>query len=117
MDRRLPVKLGRPGVATLSLPLSLGKADDPGIEMKAEIALGTLLMSSSAYADSWIVAETPAAVAVSDAQAGVFRPGVMPAVGAYADNGWFALGLRLRTGVLRDGAAPGNHFRDPRLGS
>ena len=46
--------------------------------------------------------EAPAAIAVSDAQAGVFRPGAMPAFGAYADNGWLALGARARAGILRE---------------
>jgi outer membrane protein OmpA-like peptidoglycan-associated protein len=84
--------------------------------MKVVTSLGLLLMSSAAYADGWLVAEAPAAIAVSDAQAGVFRPGAMPAIGAYADNGWFALGIRLRAGVLRDGSAPGKHLADPGLG-
>ncbi len=63
-----------------------------------------------------MVAEAPAAVAVSDAQQGVFRAGVMPAVGGYLDNGWLALGARLRIGVLRNGPAPGNNFDDPQTG-
>jgi outer membrane protein OmpA-like peptidoglycan-associated protein len=75
-----------------------------------------IFVATPAFADGWLVAETPAAVAVSDAQAGVFRPGAMPAVGAYVDNGWLALGVRLRAGVLRDGSAPGNHLKDPGLG-
>ncbi|HLL25424.1 MAG TPA: OmpA family protein [Kofleriaceae bacterium] len=83
--------------------------------MKA-LSLVAILSASPALADGWLVAETPAAVAVTDAQAGMFRPGVMPAVGAYVDNGWFALGIRLRAGVLRDGAAPMNHLRDPGFG-
>ncbi len=68
------------------------------------------------YADTWMVAEAPAAVAVSDAQAGVFRPGAMPAVGAYAVAGRYALGLRMRAGVLRNGPGPGDNFEDPGLG-
>lgn len=85
--------------------------------MKAVTALAALaVLGPAAVADGWLVAETPAAVAVSDAQAGVFTPGVMPAVGAYADNGWLALGVRLRAGVLRDGRAPGGQFKDPGLG-
>ena len=86
--------------------------------MKVVSSLAALLMMAptAARADGWLVAETPAAVAVSDAQAGVFKPGVMPAVGAYIDNGWFALGARLRAGVLRDAPPPGGRFRDPGLG-
>jgi outer membrane protein OmpA-like peptidoglycan-associated protein len=82
------------------------------------LLLGSLAIATPglARADEWIVAETPAAVAVSDAQAGLFRPGVMPAVGVYADRGWLAVGLRMRAGVLRNGPTPGNHFRDPGFG-
>jgi outer membrane protein OmpA-like peptidoglycan-associated protein len=69
-----------------------------------------------AGADTFVTAETPAAFAVSDAQAGLFRPGAMPAIGAYADGGWYAVGIRLRGGVLSDGPAPGNHFMSPGLG-
>jgi outer membrane protein OmpA-like peptidoglycan-associated protein len=75
-----------------------------------------LLTPSLAAADGWLVAETPAAIAISDAHDGVFRPGVMPAVGLYADNGRIALGVRARAGVLRDGAAPGDNRADPGLG-
>jgi peptidoglycan-associated lipoprotein len=82
------------------------------------LLLGSLAATTPgiAQADGWVVAETPAAMAISDAQAGLFRPGVMPAVGIYADNGWLALGLRMRAGVLRDGPSPGEHFRDPGFG-
>ncbi|MEJ7601654.1 MAG: OmpA family protein, partial [Kofleriaceae bacterium] len=69
-----------------------------------------------AAADSWLVAETPAVVAVSDAQHGAFRPGFMPAVGAYADNGKVALGARVRLGALRNGPAPGGNQEDPGFG-
>ena len=68
------------------------------------------------HADNWLVAETPAAMAVSDAQQGAFRPGLMPAVGAYADNGRFALGARLRLGMLRNGPAPSGNQEDPGFG-
>ncbi len=74
------------------------------------------MAAPAARADGWLVAETPAAMAVSDAQQGVFRPGVMPAVGLYADNGWLATGVRLRMGLLRNGPAPGEHLQDPGLG-
>jgi outer membrane protein OmpA-like peptidoglycan-associated protein len=79
-------------------------------------AVTACLLPTVARADGWLVAEAPAAIAVSDAQSGVFRPGAMPAVGAYADNGWFALGARLRAGVLRNGPSPGNGFADPGFG-
>ncbi|MDQ3337520.1 MAG: OmpA family protein [Myxococcota bacterium] len=46
----------------------------------------------------------------------MFRAGVMPALGLYADNGRVALGVRARAGVLRDGAAPGDNRADPGLG-
>jgi outer membrane protein OmpA-like peptidoglycan-associated protein len=75
-----------------------------------------LLTSPLAAADGWIVAEAPAAVAVSDAQEGVFRPGIMPAFGVYADNDRIALGLRVRAGVLRNGPAPGAGLADPSYG-
>ena len=78
-----------------------------------------LLLSSStdARGDGWVVAEAPAAIAVSDAQQGVFRPGVMPAFGAYASGARVALGLRMRAGILRDGPAPvESNLRDPGVG-
>src|ERR1051325_10067301 len=67
-------------------------------------------------ADGWVVAEAPAAIAISEPQSGMFRAGVMPAIGAYSDNGIVALGLRMRAGVLRHGSAPGGHLGDPGLG-
>ena len=67
-------------------------------------------------ADGWLVAEAPAAVAISEPQSGMFRAGVMPAIGLYTDNGIAALGLRVRAGVLRNGPAPGNHLDDPGIG-
>jgi outer membrane protein OmpA-like peptidoglycan-associated protein len=75
-----------------------------------------LALGGQANADNWLVAETPAAMALSDAQEGAFRPGLMPAVGAYADNGRFALGARLRLGMLRNGPAPGGNQEDPGFG-
>jgi outer membrane protein OmpA-like peptidoglycan-associated protein len=75
-----------------------------------------LLLPTVAQADGWFVAEAPAATAVSDAQKGVFRTGAAPAVGAYADNGWFAVGARVRVGALRNGDAPGNNLKDPGTG-
>ncbi|MGE0396250.1 MAG: OmpA family protein [Kofleriaceae bacterium] len=74
------------------------------------------LVPAAARAEGWLVAEAPAAIAVSDAQAGVFRPGAMPALGAYADNGWFAIGARLRAGALRNGPSPGQGLADPGFG-
>jgi hypothetical protein len=65
--------------------------------------IATVLLSVPvpAHADDWIVAEAPAAIAVSAAQEGVFRPGAMPAIGVYRDNGVAAFGLRMRVGVPR----------------
>ena len=68
-----------------------------------------------AHTDSWIVLEAPIAIATSDAQAGAFRPGLMPAFGAYTESR-FALGVRLRVGMLRDGPAPGDNLADPGMG-
>lgn len=75
-----------------------------------------VLVPTPAMADGWFVVEAPAAIAVSDVQDSVFRPGVMPALGVYADNGRLALGLRVRAGVLRNGPAPGNGLDDPGVG-
>lgn len=85
--------------------------------MKRFVSL-TLVLAAAApvQADNWLVAEAPAAMALSDAQEGAFRPGLMPAVGAYADNGWFGLGVRLRLGMLRNGPAPGGNQEDPGFG-
>lgn len=82
--------------------------------------LGTTLFGLSsterARADGWLVAETPIAFAVSDAQQGAFRPGIMPAFGAYMEGPRVALGLRMRAGVLRNGPDPGGNLEDPGLG-
>jgi outer membrane protein OmpA-like peptidoglycan-associated protein len=75
-----------------------------------------LLVPSVAAADGWLVTEAPAAIAMSDAQNGVFRPGLMPAIGLYAQNTHYAIGARLRAGILRDGDAPGEHLQDPGIG-
>ena len=72
--------------------------------------------ATAAHADTWIVAEAPAAIPVSDAQSGVFRPGIMPAFGLYDDRGAIALGARVRAGVLRNGPAPGDNLNDPGVG-
>ncbi|MEO8698394.1 MAG: OmpA family protein [Kofleriaceae bacterium] len=80
-------------------------------------AVGPIALAAHvATADGWIVAEAPAAMAVSDAQEGIFRPGLMPAFGVYADNGRLALGLRVRAGVLRNGPAPAAGLDDPSYG-
>lgn len=84
--------------------------------------LGTLLgallglPAGRAHADGWLVAETPVAIAVSSAQEGAFRPGLMPALGAYLDGWRLSLGVRLRAGVLRNGPAPAGNLTDPGLG-
>jgi outer membrane protein OmpA-like peptidoglycan-associated protein len=90
----------------------------PSIPTAARLLAGGLILvvPCDALADTWLVAEAPAALAVSDAQDGVFRPGAMPAVGIYADNQRFALGLRMRAGVLRNGPAPGRNLEDPGVG-
>ena len=85
--------------------------------MKRAIALAILGVTGTASADTWMSAELPTAVAVSDMQQQAFRAGAMPAVGGYLSlDSHFALGLRLRAGVLRNGAAPGGNFMDPSTG-
>ena len=85
--------------------------------MKRAIALAILGVTGTASADTWMSAELPTAVAVSDMQEQAFRAGAMPAVGGYLSlDSHFALGLRLRAGVLRNGAAPGGNFMDPSTG-
>ncbi|MEO8550586.1 MAG: OmpA family protein [Kofleriaceae bacterium] len=74
--------------------------------MKRAIALMILGTAGTASADKWMSAELPTAVAVSDVQEQAFRPGAMPAVGAYLSLGsHFAIGVRGRAGVLRDRVA------------
>jgi outer membrane protein OmpA-like peptidoglycan-associated protein len=83
----------------------------------ASIAATVCLLSASVgHADTWVSLEAPAAFPVSGMQDDLFRPGVMPALGAYAAEGFFAVGLRVRAGVLRDGPAPGMNLSDPRMG-
>jgi len=84
--------------------------------MRRGLVVLALCVPAVARADSWLVLEAPVALATSDTQRGLFRPGVMPAVGAYAENDHFALGVRLRGGVLRDGPAPGPNVADPGMG-
>ena len=50
-----------------------------------------LLGTTPASADRWMTAEIPASVAVSSMQEQAFRPGAMPAVGAYVSFGRFAV--------------------------
>jgi outer membrane protein OmpA-like peptidoglycan-associated protein len=74
--------------------------------MKRAIALMILGGAGTASADKWMSAELPTAVAVSDVQEQAFRPGAMPALGAYLSLGsHFAVGVRGRAGVLRDRVA------------
>lgn len=74
--------------------------------MKRAIALMILGSAGTASADKWMSAELPTAVAVSDVQEQAFRPGAMPALGAYLSLGsHFAVGVRGRAGVLRDRVA------------
>ncbi|MFT3694217.1 MAG: OmpA family protein [Kofleriaceae bacterium] len=86
--------------------------------MKSAIAILLLGSAGTAAADRWMSAEIPSAVAVSEQQNDVFRAGAMPAVGGYQQLGQhFALGMRVRAGVLRNGTtAPGNNRMDPSTG-
>src|SRR5687767_4726552 len=94
-------------------------ADLPAMQPRPlQIAIAGAIVASAggAHADGWLVAEAPAAIAISDAQASAFRFGAMPAVGVYAETGWLALGLRMRVGMLRNGPAQGSGFDDPGTG-
>jgi outer membrane protein OmpA-like peptidoglycan-associated protein len=71
---------------------------------------------TTAHADPFVAVDLDGAVPVSSAQAGVFRPGIMPAAGAYIGGEALAVGARLRVGVLRDGPAPDDNHADPSLG-
>ncbi len=77
-------------------------------------------LPTPAHADGWFVVEAPVALATSTAQEGLFRPGVMPAIGAYAESVrrgvGVAFGLRVRGGVLRDGPSPAGGLADPGMG-
>lgn len=79
----------------------------PGLSL----AVAILATGAPAHADRWLTVEAPAASAVSDVQAHVFRAGAMPAIGVYTTQGVWALGLRGRFGVLRNGPA----IADPSL--
>ena len=74
------------------------------------------LLAGPARAETTLVAEVPVAIALSEAHRGVFGIGAMPAGGLYVGTTHVALGLRMRAGVLRDGAAPGDNLVDPGLG-
>ena len=89
---------------------------DMTIPRVAILGLGVCAASSVARADTWLALEAPAAIPVSDVQAGVFRTGVMPAFGLYADRGVLAFGVRARAGVLRDGPAPSGSLEESRPG-
>jgi outer membrane protein OmpA-like peptidoglycan-associated protein len=84
--------------------------------MTRMLVLALVCVSRVAAADRWLTAELPAATAVSAVQEQAFRPGAMPALGAYVTSGHFALGARLRAGILRNGAAPGGNMMDPGVG-
>jgi outer membrane protein OmpA-like peptidoglycan-associated protein len=85
--------------------------------MKSAIAFLILGTAGTVSADSWVSAEVPTAVAVSDMQEQTFRAGAMPAVGGYLTlSDHVAIGLRVRAGVLRNGAAPGGNLMDPSTG-
>jgi OmpA-OmpF porin, OOP family len=71
----------------------------------ATALLAMTLAPRTGHADGWLTVEAPAAAAVSDVQSHVFRAGAMPALGVYHGTDVWALGLRGRLGVLRDGPA------------
>ncbi|HEY4243317.1 MAG TPA: OmpA family protein [Kofleriaceae bacterium] len=74
------------------------------------------LIPRAAAADVWATAEAPAALALSDAQAELFKPGAMPAIGLYVERHSLAIGVRARFGALANGPAPGMSRSDPHLG-
>ena len=76
----------------------------------------TAVLARPAHADVWLAGEAPLAVAISDGQRGVFRPGLLPAGGVYLGRGALAVGLRMRAGFLRDGAGPSSDREDPGTG-
>lgn len=84
---------------------------------RISIAAGLLAtLITAAHAEPFITVDLDGAVPVSSAQAGVFRPGIMPAAGGYIGGEVLAVGARLRFGVLRDGPAPDDNHADPSLG-
>jgi len=80
------------------------------------VGLVALLAATPAVADTYLDADAAGAVPVSSAQASVFRSGVMPSLGAFTGSELFAVGARLRCGVLRNGPAPDGNRADPGLG-
>jgi outer membrane protein OmpA-like peptidoglycan-associated protein len=84
--------------------------------MRRFLFLAVLGTTATANADTWMTAELPTAIAVSQVQEQVFRPGAMPAVGGYLSHGRFALGARLRAGILRAGESPGSNLMNPGVG-
>jgi outer membrane protein OmpA-like peptidoglycan-associated protein len=75
-----------------------------------------LALATPAGAEVWFGAEAPLAVAISDGQRGVFRPGLLPAAGVYLERDVFSIGARVRAGFLRDGAPPSDDREDPGTG-
>lgn len=75
-----------------------------------------LALATPAQAEVWFGAEAPLAVAISDGQRGVFRPGLLPAAGVYLQSDVFSIGARVRAGFLRDGAPPASDREDPGTG-
>ena len=84
--------------------------------MRRLLFFAVLGVTATAHADRWMTVELPTAVAVSSMQEEVFRPGAMPAAGAYLSRGRFAVGARLRAGILRAGSAPPGNLMDPGIG-
>lgn len=88
--------------------------------LRLAVALLMALGGPAAADETFLTAETPAAMAVSDVQESVFRPGAMPAVGAYAGRPVgaidLAIGARLRFGALRNGPSPQPNMADPKMG-
>jgi outer membrane protein OmpA-like peptidoglycan-associated protein len=75
-----------------------------------------LALATPARAEVWFGAEAPLAVAISDGQRGVFRPGLLPAAGVYLESDVLSIGARVRAGFLRDGAPPTDDREDPSTG-
>lgn len=86
------------------------------MSLRTYLGLALLAAPSAALADGFVSVEAPAALPISSMQEGLFKAGVMPAVGLYADNGWLAGGVRLRAGILRNGPAPSQGITDPSTG-
>lgn len=84
--------------------------------MRLAVVCCVILAASPTQAENWWSAELPAAAAVAGPQEQTFRAGAMPALGAYIGTPQLALGVRLRAGILRDGAPPAGHLADPGTG-